>query len=150
MGDNNIFHFTDKDVYDKGNCSTEAVDTFVYGSTFQSHKPEFKPETFGRIVNGFYPETSLGSHEWTDLLECVESSGFDELIQFSAISKWSDAEQVSLHHDLISGALTNIARAMNRTLKMSCEIEKSSLRLCFEILFLFLTDYFDFFNSCCK
>ena len=37
MGDNNIFHFKDKDVYDKGNFSTEVVDTFVYGGTFQSH-----------------------------------------------------------------------------------------------------------------
>lgn len=97
-----------------------------------------------------YPETSLQSHEWIDLLECVESSGFDGLIQFSAISKWSDAEQVSLHHDLVSGVLTNIARAMYRTLKMFCEIEKSSLRLCFEILFLFLTDYFDFLKFCGK
>lgn len=53
MGDNNIFHFIDKDVYDKRNCSTEAVDTFVYGGTFQSHNTEFKPESFGKTVNGF-------------------------------------------------------------------------------------------------
>lgn len=39
---------------------------------------------------------------------------------------------------------------MYMTLKMFCEIEKSSLRLCFEILFLFLIDYFDFLKFCGK